>query len=90
MNTILRESYQIARKDYECDACELVLEGLGDGYYTFFEKKEIVRAKRNEWKIKKGDKYFLHVGISDGDFYRYREIIAMRCICLEYDLFDEG
>jgi len=85
--TVLREEYPIARKDYNCSACEWIREDLRD--FTFAEFREIVRAKRNGWKIKKGQRYIKQINICDGDFCVYKAIPEIHDICIENDLFDD-
>jgi len=83
---VLREEYPVARKDHNCSACEWIREDMRD--FTFAELREIVIAKRNGWKIKKGQKYIKQINICDGDFGVYKAIPEIHDICIEHDMFE--
>lgn len=89
MVDVIYESKPIARKDYHCDACHFMLETLCDiiGDMKFSEKREVVKAKRNNWKIKKGDLYVRQFNKGGGDTWTYLAIPAISEICFKYDLF---
>jgi len=78
-----------ARKDYRCDACEFINEAINEGYFSFAEMRLIVKAKRNGWKIKKGEIYDKCSGKFDGDFSVFRAIPEMNDLCLKHDLYYE-
>jgi hypothetical protein len=89
MTIVLRESTPVAKNDYICSACEWVINCDVFDDCTFSEKKAIVLAKRNNWKIKKGEVYMYQVNIWCGDFNVFKGIPAMHNICLKYDLYEE-
>jgi len=80
-----------ARKDYPCDAWEW----LSDCDYkefttlTFSERKSIVKAKKNGFKIKRGDIYILCKGKFDGEFAVSRAIPELDAICKKYDIYQD-
>lgn len=84
--TVLREEYPIARKDYNCSACEWIREDISG--FEFAELRKIVMARKNGWKIKKGQRYIKQINICDGDFYVYKAIPDIHDICIEHDIFD--
>lgn len=83
-------STQVARKNYSCDACQALLDS---GYrmidFTFSERKDIVRAQRKSWTIKKGQKYIRQVSVDNGEFSTYKAIPEIDKICFKYKLFSE-
>lgn len=89
MCTILREGTPVARKNYCCDASDWIMNSDVFSDCTFKEKRQIVIAQRNGWKIKKGDKYTYQVNIWSGDFNVFKAITAMHDICVNYDLYQE-
>lgn len=78
-----------ARKDYHCDACDFICEVINEGYFSFAEMRLIAQAKRNGWKIKKGQIYDKTSGKWDGEFSVFRAIPEMNALCLEHDLYYE-
>lgn len=87
---VIKESNPKARKDYYCDSCEWLKESsiLFEKTLTFAEYREVVRAKRNGWKIKKGDIYNYQFNKADNEVYTFRSIPAIMKICIKYDLFE--
>ena len=55
MNTLLRESTPVARKDHHCGASKVLLEH-GVEVLTFAEKRDMVKARRQGHKILKGQR----------------------------------
>jgi hypothetical protein len=88
MSIVLGETQPTAKKDYPCDACEWLLNGGYPEGMTISEWRSIVRAKRNGWKIKAGQKYIKQAGIYEGDFYCTRSIPEIHAICLKYDVYE--
>lgn len=89
MPELISEAFVKARKNYPCDACEILRNFLGDEKFTISEYREIVKAKRNGWKIKKGQMYLRQV-LKDGSIYTWRAIIGIDDICRDHDLYEEG
>lgn len=85
---LLRHSEPVAKKDYSCDACVWLFESDYRYGLTISEYRSIVKAQRNGYKIKSGDKYIYQVGIYDGNFYIFRAIPDIHKICLKYDMYD--
>lgn len=86
---LLSESRPKAKKDHDCIACEFIRESLNQGYFTFEQYREIVKAKRNGWKIKKGNIYLRQNCVSDGHVYTFKAIPEMAELCSELDLYPE-
>jgi len=86
--TVLREEYPTARKDHNCSACEWIFNSdLRDYDFTFSELREIVKARKNNCKIKAGERYIKQINICDGDFYVFKAIPAIHDICIKYDIY---
>jgi hypothetical protein len=90
MITVLSESEPTARKDYDCDACAWVLNnGIYGMGFTMKEKRALVKARRNRWKIIKGQKYIKQGNVQNGEIYTFKAIPEIHEICLKHDLYCE-
>lgn len=56
---------------------------------TFTEKRQIVKAKQNRWKILKGNKYIRQSVKYEGRIYTFKAIPDMHKLCLKYDWYPE-
>jgi lysine/ornithine N-monooxygenase len=90
---ILRTSIRKARKDYNCDGCNKILKefsmpGFADYYgLSFSDKRKLVTARKENYKILKETKYLEEVGLYDG-FYHIRcrpEIYDILANCNYYN-----
>lgn len=88
MSIVLSDTQPIAKKDYHCDACAWLLNGGFPEGMKISEWRSIVKAKRNGWKVKVGQKYLRQTGIYDGDFYCTKSIPEIHEICLKYDVYE--
>ncbi|MBE0470399.1 MAG: hypothetical protein IBX55_12950 [Methyloprofundus sp.] len=86
---VLREEQPIARKDHICNSSEILIQSLAYMIHnlTFAEKREIVKARRNNWAIKKGERYNKQVNKMDGEIYDWKSIPAIHKICIDHDLY---
>lgn len=80
---------QAARKDYRCEASDWVLEQVNEGLFTFAEMRLIVKAKREKWRIKKGQKYIKCQGKYMGEFNVFRARPELDELCRKYELYQE-
>lgn len=88
MTTVLRTSKPIAKKDYPCNACAWILNGgLPDGM-KYSDVKKYIFARRDKFKILKGQRYFKQVQIYDGEFVVFRARPEINDICLKYDIYE--
>jgi len=86
--TVLRDSNPKASKSYNCDASDWILnDGRGWSEYTWSERKALVLARKNKWRIQKGDKYLYQVNVCYGDFNIFRAIPDLHDICVKYDMY---
>lgn len=81
-----------AEKNYSCDACSYFILDTAPSHFkdlTFSERKAIVRAKRNNWEIKKGQPLVKTHMVSDdgGSDMIWRTIPEIEMICTKYDLY---
>lgn len=89
MIVVLSESEPIARKPHNCDACEFILSEGIDGYgYTRPELIILAKARKNNWKIIKGQKYICQNNKFGGDLYTFKAIPEVHEICLKYDMYE--
>lgn len=89
MIRVLSNSTHTAAKNHHCSACEWIRESLNDYDFTFTERRTIVKARRNGWMIKTGEKYFVQNNVQDGEFYVFKAIPAIHEICLEHDIYED-
>jgi len=84
MNELISETFQAARKEYNCMACEWLFNNLADYWdeMTYSEKKAAVRAAQNKERILPGQKYVRQFVRDGGDVYTYRAIPDIHAICL--------
>lgn len=91
--TVLSDTkVKAARKDYGCDACTFVRENLGEldkGILTFAERRLVIMAKWDGWKILKGQPYEKQYNVMDGDTYTFRSRPEMNKLCHKYELYPE-
>lgn len=88
MVEVLSESTPVARKKHTCMASEFI-HNLGLGYidFSFAELRQIVKARRQGYKIQPGQKYVRQSNKFDGELYTFKAIPAMHEICLAHDLY---
>ena len=85
---VVETRYQKAKKDYICNACEWLFETeLID--FTIAEYRAMVRAKRNGYMIKKGERYLRQVNVCGGDFMVFKAIPEIDEICQKYDIYQD-
>lgn len=89
----ISELFHIARKDYWCQSSEYLREYLDNNptgtKIRFSEWRNIIKAKNNNWKILKGEKYRRYVGIYDGEIFSARDIPEIAKICQRLHLYTE-
>ena len=89
MNVTLSESTPKARKDYDCDACTWLINSDIDGQgFTRPELRSISAARKNKWRIAKGQKYLRQNNVFDGAIRTFKAIPEIDAICHKYDLYD--
>ena len=87
MCEVIFESNPKARKDHNCDACVFINESWGYVDFSFSELRLIVKARRSNYKIKKGQYYTKQVNKFDGEIYTFKAIPEMHKICINHDLY---
>lgn len=91
MARLLNESNPIARKEHYCMACEWLNQDdwWHYGTLTFTELRQVVIAKRNNWKIIKGQKYLRQTVEFEGDLMVFKAIPEINAICSKYNMYEE-
>lgn len=75
---LIWEKIRTSRKEYHCDACELVKNDIDQGHiellnlFSDHEKKHWQKAKESNYRIKKGEKYIIQVCKFDSVMYSVR------------------
>lgn len=85
------ETNQKARRDYYCDACEILINAAEFNDELAWDPNEweaIEKARADKWRIKKGSVYTKISGKWDGDFSKFRARPEIDKICSKYDLYD--
>mgnify|MGYP003641844858 CR=1 FL=1 len=80
---------QKARKEYRCDAMEIIHNSMAIEEFTQDEQVLIIKAESESCKITKGSIYTKCSGKWDGEFTVFRARIEIDTICLKYDLYAE-
>lgn len=89
MCTLLQEKKHVARKPYECQACYWIREAGNWGWLSFAERRIVVKAKQNGWKIQPGETYIYQFLVEGSERWSFRAIPEMHEICEKYDLYPE-
>ena len=79
---------QVANRDYHCQSSDWINESDLLGELSFSELRSIANAKRDKWKIKKGDRYIKTTGKFDGEFTVFRARLDLDKICINHNLYD--
>lgn len=87
----IRTTHHKACKDHVCDASAVIRKYLGDlrGQLTFREYRLIASAKRDGWKIKKGQEYRCDVGVYEGEFQVLKSRPDMHQIIMDHELYSD-
>ena len=92
MIEVLSNNYHKARKDYSCDACYWFSEIAGERFQIdikLSEAKLWVKAQKDGFKIKKGQRYLRNVNKQDGELYTFRARPEIHELCVKYELYEE-
>jgi hypothetical protein len=89
MIRVISESEPTARKDHDCDSCDWLCNGFGYVDFSFSDLRNIAKAKKQHWKIKKGQKYQKQINVCDGEIYTFKSIPEIHEICIKHDLYAE-
>ena len=88
--TPIRAVWQIASKDYACDACAAWhRSGYGQQDVSTDDWLIIEGAQADKWKIRRGEKYRKIVYKDGGEFVTYRARIDMDALAMRLELFEE-
>lgn len=85
---LISDSTPIARKEYHCDASGIVREYIQEGIFSIAEYRQIVKAKRQGYRILPGQQYVKQEAAESGTIRVWRAIPDMHDLCIKYDLYD--
>ena len=87
---ILKQTIHKARKDYSCDVCHYILnlDGFSELPLTEEELLAVEKARNNNLKILKGDKYIYQVHTFE-QFSVLKMIPEIFDICIKYKLYEQ-
>jgi hypothetical protein len=88
---IAEQMVKSSRKDYQCQAAYWLHEcGLNNlPKMNFSEYREIIKAKRQSWKVLKGQSYTKQFIVDGGQSWTFRAIPELHKICLKYEIYPE-
>ncbi len=90
MSELISESRPVSRRDRHCMASEWITNtGLMAGDLTYAERRQVVLARRNGWRIKTGEQYIKQFTKCCGDVGSFVAIPVMHAICLKYDIYED-
>ncbi len=82
-------SEPIAKKDYTCQACDWIHDCINEQIFSFADYRLIAKAKRDDWRILKGQKYIKVRGKWDGEWCTFRARPEINGLCQYYDIYQE-
>lgn len=90
MGEIIYEARLKARKDHECMACVFIIESgiLDECELSFSEFRSVVKAKRDDLKIKKGQYYLSQTVRFEGELRSFKARPDIHDICIKHDLYE--
>lgn len=86
--TVLSELKPKARKEHKCMACDFAFEAIGYESFTFTEMRELVKARKANCRIQKGQVYIKQNNIFDGEIYTFKAIPEIHQICIDHNLYE--
>jgi hypothetical protein len=93
-NAILKEKRRIAKKEYDCDACENLnaddfMSNPKSYGVSFADMRIMVKIRQEKFKVLKGTAYLYQVGIYDNSFYAIHCRFDAVELCRKYELFED-
>jgi len=84
-------TYPKARKQHNCMASDWIVNYLQDvvEMCDYSEKRELVKARRNKWKILPGQKYVRQAMVWEDKLGTFKAIPAMHDIRIKYSLYED-
>lgn len=92
MATFLSSTERVARKDYLCDACRVIREAGVEqilASLNFYERKLVIKAQEEGWRVKAGSKYIDYRGVCDGAAYTLRMRPEIEDLVSKYNWWPE-
>lgn len=91
----LRDSTQIAKKDYHCDGCDLMFnygnidQIINDFNLSVSEIESLLEAKKYNYKIINGEKYYKQINVDAGYLFVCRVRYDIHQILIKYKFYSE-
>lgn len=77
-----------ARKEYRCNACEWLSELDDFSWFSFAEKRQVVKLlRKNKGMINKGEKYMHCTYKYDGEIHVSRFLQEAHELCKNHDVY---
>jgi len=91
MQHILSDELVVAKKHHLCDASQKWLRSgyEGSDCDTGDQRKAVLAAEADNWRILPGQKYRKCKGIYDGEFFTYRARIDMDSVTYDLDMWED-
>lgn len=92
MKKLIHEHFPVSRKEHHCMASDWLCNDLS--FYwdemLFHEKRSLIRAKNNNFKIKPGQVYVKQfIKNSDDVVFTFKAIPELHQICVRLDIYDQ-
>lgn len=89
MIEIISEGMIPSSKERECNASLWLNESIEFLELTYSELKSFAKAKKNGFKIQKGERHLFQEIKQDGKIERMHSIKAIHDICINHDIYCE-
>lgn len=76
-----------ARMGRDCDASLFIREAMGGFKFTFAERRAIVKARSESWRILKGQPYIQQFNRGEDGTYTFNARPEIHAICVKYDFY---
>ena len=78
-----------ARKDHVCNGCQVYLSEYSAQDFPFSQKKELIQAAKDGFKIKKGQKYLRCTVVHSGNIWTFKVRIDIDVFLTKHGIYQE-